>query len=386
MKKIIIILSVVLFSALAISSVSAQIINSDMEQLEAEIIKISEKSVEGIDGSSITRMEFVIRILSGENEGEEVSTTSVNVDAATGNIFEVGDKVIVNLRQLSNGEAVYEIVDFKRETPILILFVIFVLLTIFIARKQGLFALLSLGISFIILFEYILPQLLEGKNAILITISAAAIIIPINFFLSHGVNKKTTIAILGTLITLVLIGLMTEIFVDMAKLSGFTSDEAIFLRQQTNGVVNIQGVLLASIILAYIGVLDDITISQSAIAFELNNTSKKLNFWQLYSKTMNIGRDHIASLVNTLILVYTGTALPLLLLFVNTQTSFGDVVNREFMAEEIVRTLLASIGLILAVPITTLIACLYLKKTGNLIVNEDDTQGKPKHIHTGHAH
>jgi len=181
-------------------------------------------------------------------------------------------------------------------------------------------------------------------------------IIPATFFLSHGFNKKTWIAIGGTLIALIITGVLADIFVEGAKLTGFASEEAGFLQAHKLGLINIKGLLLAGIIIGVLGVLDDITVSQSAIVQQLKEANSKLKAGELYKKAMSVGKDHIASMVNTLILVYTGAALPLLLLFIDNPHPFSDIINYEIIADEVVRTLVGSIGLMLAVPITTFIA------------------------------
>ena len=155
---------------------------------------------------------------------------------------------------------------------------------------------------------------------------------------------------------------MANIFVEAAKLTGFASEEAGFLQVAKQGAMNMKGLLLAGIIIGVLGVLDDITISQSAIVFQLKEANEKLKFNELYKRAMNVGQDHISSMVNTLVLVYTGAALPLLLLFIDNPHPFSEIVNYEIIADEIVRTLVGSIGLILAVPITTVIASLVAEK------------------------
>jgi uncharacterized membrane protein len=276
--------------------------------------------------------------------------------------YKVGDKVILALRKNVDGQEIYTVTDFQRTIPLAALIVIFIILVVAVGKKKGIYSLIGLCFSFFVIFTFILPQLYTGKDSLFITVIAAIIVIPVTFYLSHGFNRKTSMAIIGTLITLLISGILAEVFVELTKLSGFSSDEAFFL-QQRNELINLRDILLSSLIISFLGILDDITISQSAIAFELHNTSERqLSFNELYSKTMNIGKDHIASLVNTLILVYTGAALPLLLLVTSNTTSISEFLNTEILAEEVVRTLVASIGLISAVPITTLITCYYIIK------------------------
>jgi uncharacterized membrane protein len=233
---------------------------------------------------------------------------------------------------------------------------------VLIGKKQGLASIGGMLFSFFVIFTFVLPQISSGNNPITVAIIASFFMIPVTFYLSHGLNKKTTIAMIATLMTLIITGLLASFFIEASNLTGFASDEAAFVEAAMPGFINMQGLLLAGIIIGVLGILDDITISQAAIVYQLHETAPHLSVRTLYTKAMNIGRDHIAAVVNTLILVYTGAALPLLILFVHNPRPFSEVINYEMIAEEIVRTLVASIGLIMAVPITTILAAYIAKK------------------------
>jgi uncharacterized membrane protein len=181
-------------------------------------------------------------------------------------------------------------------------------------------------------------------------------IIPATFYPSHGFNRKTHIAVFSTLIALVATGFLAKFFINFAKLSGLSSEEAGFLQVLNPEVSSMQGLLLAGIIIGVLGVLDDVTVSQASIVGQLKSANPELNTRQLYVRAMKVGHDHISSMVNTLVLVYAGASLPLLLLFTDAAKPFIELVNYEIIADEVVRTLVGSIGLILAVPITTLLA------------------------------
>jgi uncharacterized membrane protein len=248
-----------------------------------------------------------------------------------------------------------------RRDGLIYLFALFVFLAILVGGIWGATSLLGMVFSFFIIFKFILPQILLGKDAILIAIVGSAMIIPVTFSLSHGFKTKTFIAGVGTVFALIITGIVATIAVNLARLSGFGSEEAGFLQSQFGNLLNIKGLLLAGMIISSLGVLDDITISQASVVAELKDANKKYKFADLFKRSMNVGRDHIASLINTLVLVYAGASLPLLLLFVNNPLPFESIVNHEMIAEEIVRTLVGSIGLILAVPITSLLASYYYK-------------------------
>ena len=260
------------------------------------------------------------------------------------------------MQKILQGGETYLITDYVRRTPLLVLFLIFVVVTVIIGKWKGISSILGMGISFLVILKFILPSIYSGSDPVTIAILGSLAIIPVTFFLSHGFNRKTLVAIVGTLISLVATGILATLFVEATKLTGFASEEAGFLNVFKEGTINIKGLLLAGIIIGVLGVLDDITISQSAIVQELKIANPQLNSKELYKKAMSVGKDHIASMVNTLILVYTGAALPLLLLFVDNPRPFSELINYEIIADEIVRTLVGSIGLVLAVPITTFIA------------------------------
>jgi uncharacterized membrane protein len=272
--------------------------------------------------------------------------------------YSVDDQVVVTTALDSTGHPYYTITDFVRRSSLLTLLVIFVVLTVVIGKWRGFTSLLGLAVSFGVIFFYLLPQLYAGADPVATALTSSLFIIPATFYLSHGVNKKTTSAIIGTLISLIITGALANYFVDAAHLTGFASEEASFLQVARGEEINIKGLLLAGIIIGVLGVLDDITVSQSSVVFELKNSSPRLMSKTLYQRAMNVGQDHISSMVNTLVLVYTGAALPLLLLFVDSALPFSHLVNYEIIADEIVRTLVGSIGLICAVPITTLIAAI----------------------------
>jgi uncharacterized membrane protein len=241
------------------------------------------------------------------------------------------------------------------------LFGIFVVLAIIIGGKRGASSLIGMGVTFAILFMFVLPQVLGGANPVFVTILASLFIVPITFFLSHGINKKTLCAIAGTFLALIITGFVANYFVGGTHLSGYASEETNYLDVLKHGSINMQGLLLSGIIIGLLGVLQDITISQASVVYQLKQTDVKLKFLELYSRAMDVGRDHIASMSNTLILVYAGVSLPLLLLFVNNPLPFSTVINYEIISEEVVRTLVASIGLILAVPLTTALTALLVE-------------------------
>jgi uncharacterized membrane protein len=271
-----------------------------------------------------------------------------------------GDAVLISYERTANGENVH-LVDYVRRNSLLALFVVFVLFIFATARWKGLTSLIGMGFSFVIISGLIIPNILLGNDAIIVSLLGALFIAPISFYLAHGIQKKTTVALVGTFISLILTGILAYVFVELTRITGFAAEEVSFLTISETDV-NVKSLLLAGIIIGALGVLDDITISQTAIVEQLSIANPRYGWKELYKHAMEVGRDHIASLVNTLILIYTGASLPLLLLFHNTNMSYLSVINQELIATEIIRTLVSSIGIVAAVPITTLIAAVVVRR------------------------
>lgn len=313
-------------------------------------------------------------------DGTIITSEVEKIDSDTAFGYQVGDAVVITKIADNTGENQFYIDDFVRRPAILWLFTLFIVLVLSVARWKGVSALIGLASSFFIIFSFVLPNIEAGHDPIVIAITGSLFIILISFYLTHGFSSKTTVAVMGTFISLVVTGLLAYLFSQLTRLTGFASEEVAFLQAIKGSSFNAQGLMMAGIIIGTLGVLDDITISQSSIVKELIRANPKLGIWQLFSRAMNVGKDHIASLVNTLVLVYTGTALPLLLLFMDNQFPLAQIVNFEIVAEEIVRTLVGSIGLVLAVPITTLIAVYWKQLRWEALHEEKD------HSHAGHHH
>lgn len=270
--------------------------------------------------------------------------------------YSVGDLVLI--QEDAQFPEMYNVSDIVRTPTLIRLLIIFVMAILVVTGATGLRSLVGLVFSFWVIFKMVLPEITAGGDPLTVALSASLLILFISYFLTHGIRAKSVIAIIGTLGALVVTGVLSVIYGSLAKLSGFGTEEAMFLigNLPTSSFYNLY---LAGIIIGSLGVLDDITISQAGIVEELATANKKLGFRELYARAMRIGHDHIASVVNTLVLVYAGSALPLLLLFISSQASPIELLNYEAVAEEIVKTLVASIGLVAAVPLTTLIAGLW---------------------------
>jgi uncharacterized membrane protein len=229
-------------------------------------------------------------------------------------------------------------------------------LVIVVNRFKGIRSLLSLFFSFIVIFFVALPILLQGYDPSLVIMLLALFIIPPTFYLTHGIKQKTHVAVAATVVSLIISSLLAITLINTMNLSGLATEEASFLSFERQDVINIRGLLLAGIILGLLGTLDDITVTQAGMTFTLKRNKPSLKFGKLFSEAMEIGQDHINSMVNTLVLVYTGASLPLLLLFINNPHPLSYVLSQEVVVEEVVRILVSSVGLIIAAPLTTFLA------------------------------
>lgn len=326
------------------------------ETLEGRVVRSLEEDVIVESGQQYLYQRLEVLITKGSLKGREVEIEVGNLPLVSQIKYQPNDQVLISYSLDFEGNEVFYITDFIRRLPLTILFLLFIILALVIGRWRGASAIFGLFISFLIIFLLILPQIHAGRDPVLVAVLGAFLIIPATFYLSHGFNRKTTIAVLGTLVALLITSFLARFFVRATRLTGYASEEAGFLQVARPGIINIQGLVLGGIIIGLLGILDDITISQAAIVEELKKSNPKIKTKELFLRAMNVGQDHIASMINTLVLVYASAALPLLLLFINSPRPFSEVINYEIIAEEIVRMLLGSLGLIMAVPITTFLA------------------------------
>lgn len=323
---------------------------------QATVTKIVEQKNIEVFGASQIYQKIELLITSSEKKGESVIIENGNQPLANIITYKVGDRVYLTHTTNPVGASEFQITDFIRHDALLLLFIIFTILTVVVARLKGFSSMISMVVTFIILFTFVLPQISHGKNPVIIAIVSSVLIIPISFYMSHGINRKTSAAILGSLISLIFTSILAYIFIRLTHLTGFSTEEAGMLSIDRRGLLDMKGLLLSGIVVGTLGVLDDITVSQAAIADELSKVGHFKKVSELYTRSMIIGTDHITSMVNTLVLAYAGASLPLLLMFVDNPQPIMNILNNEMIAEEIVRTLIGSIGLIIAVPITTYIA------------------------------
>jgi uncharacterized membrane protein len=270
--------------------------------------------------------------------------------------FAVGDQVVLAWTGSDPDDAgSYQVVDFQRGAPLAWLAGLFAVAVLVLGRWRGLAALAALGLSFVVLLFFVVPAILAGRDPLAVAIVGACLIMFAVLYLTHGPSARTSTAVLGTLVSLALIGALGAGFSAAARLTGLDDQSSNLIATLGTGV-DARGLLLAGVVIGALGVLDDVTVTQTSAVWELRHANPGLSPRGLFTSAMRIGRDHVASAVNTLVLAYAGAALPLLLLFSLSGRGFGDVVNSQDVATEIVRTLVGSIGLIASVPITTALA------------------------------
>ena len=308
----------------------------------------------GVGATDATTNELTIRITSGPTKGAVVKQV-VGVDAATPR-YAAGDGVVLTYSptpiQGGTPDDQYELRDFQRGPPLGSLAIAFALVVVVIGRWRGLGAIAALGVSFLLLVKFMLPAIIAGENAVEVAAVAAAVILFAGLYATHGLSVRTSVAVLGTGISLALIGGLGAVAAGLAHITGLGTEEAATVAGQY-AHVDIRGLLLAGVIIGALGVLNDVTVTQVSAVWELKQADPSLGVAGLFRAGMRIGRDHIGSTVNTLVLAYAGASLPLFVLMSNSGQSWSASGSAEVVAEEIVRTLVGSIGLAAAVPVTT---------------------------------
>ncbi|MFV0633321.1 YibE/F family protein [Demequina sp.] len=278
--------------------------------------------------------------------------------------YEVGDQV--RALQIETGELIFG--DFERDGPMLLLLVAYVLLVVIIARWRGIGALLGLIAAFGIVIFFTVPALYGGGHPLIIGLVTGSGALALLLYLAHGFNARTTTAYLGTLAGLAITAALAWWAVEASNLTGMWSEEGSHL-ELSGRSVDLQGLVLCGIVIAGLGVLNDVTVTQSSAVWELRAARPEISRWNLFARGMRIGRDHIASTVYTIVFAYVGASLPAIMLISLYDSSLGVVLTGAEIAEEVVRTLVSSIGLVLAVPLTTGIGALVV---GQHAIVEDD--------------
>ena len=271
-------------------------------------------------------------------------------------LIEAGDRLMVTISSMPDGSTTAYFTDFYRRNSLLSLLGIFILGSVVISGWKGVKSLVGIMLSLAVIILIILPGIQEGRDPLSVSILGSFLFVGFSLYLVYGWNAKTHAAVLGSFIALSFTGVLALIFVNNTRLTGYGDENMFYISQLTQNTLNVRSLLLAGVLIGTLGVLDDLVISQASAVFELFRSNPKHTFKSLFKSAMNIGQDHIAATVNTLVLAYAGASLPMLLLFSFRNVDFGLATNLEFIAEEIVRTIVGSLGLFAAVPVTTALA------------------------------
>ena len=369
---------VMVFLSAVPSLVLAQEVHEEFQEtIKAEVIEVVREYDRIIMGtqSSTTVQELRIILKEGVKAGEVVPLDN---DLT---VLDVGDKIFVNRLVAIDGTEYYLFKDVERRMPLLVLMVVFIVLVIWMAGWQGVRAVLSLSLSVGAILFLLIPALLAGYSPAWTSLGIAGLILSVTLFFTHGFKPRVVVTFLGTFGAVFVTCFLAWLWVEWMRFTGFSDDASVYLNFATGGTLDLTGLLLGGIIIGLLGVLDDVSITQASVVQELKSANPKLGFTALYNKALRVGKDHVGSLVNTLALAYVGASLPMILLYAYSESSIGVLLNQEIIAAEILRIVVGSIGLILAVPLTTALAAWYFK---DKVVDAHDLDDHG-HSH-GHSH
>jgi uncharacterized membrane protein len=339
--------------------------------LRAKVVEvISETSVIDEITGSYTVQELRVELRQGDRTGELVTVTNDYEPFTKGDRFFIGTTVDTEGRQY------FSVVDRNRGGVLGVFVALFVGVIVWFGKKQGLRSLISLAGSLFMLAYVLIPSLLRGVNPMLASTVIATLILAIAIFFTHGFKRESVVALIGTVSAVIVTGILSSLAVQMGHFTGLGTEDAWYLKQTVD--LDFRGLLLGGIMIGVLGVLDDIAVTQVSVVRELYSSAAHLSKAQIYKKALRVGQEHVGALVNTLALAYTGASLPLLLLFAAPSVySLSVTLSQELFAVEIIRTIVGSIGLVLTVPITTLLAVHML----------EHYRGKEYHgDHHGHSH
>jgi uncharacterized membrane protein len=326
---------------------------------QAEVLEITEEGTVTLGEHNQNYQILRVEILEGPYKGwirvVEYGRRQIRPE---GLHLRMGDKLLVQMDEMPDGSVSAYFVDYVRTRSLLWLLIAFVIFSVIVGRAQGGRGLIGLLLSLLVIIGFIIPNILQGKDPILVSVVGGFLLLSVTMYLIYGWAVKTHAAVLGLFCTLVFTGLMIGFFVNLTRLTGYGSEDALFILQLSDITINLRGLVLAGMLIGALGAVDDLVITQASVVFELNDTDPELGARELYQRAIRVGQDHVTAMINTLFMAYAGAALPTLVLFTLSGQGFLHLINLEFIAEEVVRTLAGSLGLISAAPISTAIASL----------------------------
>lgn len=343
-----------LLFALPLATSAQELISDTVITMKARVVDVQAQEVREVPGTDITALHqtVVAEILEEPEKGTRVTIENDYLE------LEVGDKFFLNhTTSAYDGTDYYSVLERDRSGALAALLALFIGVVILFGGKQGIRGLLALIGSFVFIGVFLLPGILQGYSPVLVSICVAAVIVTLGSYVTHGFTKTTSSAVVGMIFTIILTGALAYAAIYFTHLEGWSGEEVTYLNLNARGAIDLTGLLLGGILIGLLGVLYDAAIGQAVSVEEIARAGEKLSRREIYRRVLRIGREHVGALVNTLAIAYAGAALPLLLLFYQTgDLNFGLTINREMFATEIVRILVGSIGLVLAVPITTAVS------------------------------
>jgi uncharacterized membrane protein len=389
MKKLLLlsILGFIVLQPLHVLAQEGELVPDKVTTVKAEVLEIIKQEVKDVPGTDIqhSNQTIKVRILDGEEKGKEVTVDNDYLNLNKGEVF-----YLRHTTGSLDGTDYYSVDEPYRLPHVFFLVAIFLVAVFLFGGIQGVRGIMSLAGSFLLIMYVLLPGILHGYSPLLVTIGVSSLIIIVGSYITHGFNKTTSSAVLGMVVTVTFTGLLAFWSVYFTRLSGFGSEEVVYLNLNARGSIDVIGLLLGGIMIGLLGVLYDVAIGQAISVEELLRIAPHVPKKTIYARAIRIGREHIGALVNTLAIAYVGASLPLLLLFSQSSTeSIWVTMNREIFSTEIVRTMIGSIGLVLAVPITTMVAVWLLTRKGKSSAHADKAViEKEVHAleHVGHKH
>lgn len=335
----------------------------------ADFMKATITGSEGIKKNPYSDYQSTIELLDATILNGPDAGKSVQIQYDSQNINDlklyIGDQVILQKTTTASGKSTYTVESKYRLSSITFIAIAFFVMVLLIVGWRGIGSFIGLGISLAVIFSYIVPQILTGADPMTVCLIGSVIILLLTTYTAHGISKQSTIALVSTLLTLLLTFGLSILIVQLSYITGYVDENSIAIHFGTGHLIDVKGLFLGGIIIGSLGALNDITTTQAATIFELAKTDMTLNKTQLFKKGIVLGREHVLSMINTLVLAYAGASLTVFIfLFYNSSYyPLWVILNSETLSEEIIRTIAGTSGLVLVVPIVTFIASYFATKT-----------------------
>lgn len=347
---------------IAVATVLPIVASAKSEEIfEARVLEIiAEESKTREDGSTFIQQNIKAVGLEGDYKDKEFIFYGISdIEVTSAKIYKIGDRVQTYQSTDSEGNENFYIIDFVRRPVLYGFFILFTFIVLAVARWKGLKSLLGLAASFLIIIKFIVPRILAGGSPLWIGVVGSFAILALIIYLNEGVKKRSHVAILSIFLALLATAVLSMLFTALARITGMAQEETMYLMSFAGRTLNFQGLLLAGVLIGTLGVLDDVVISQIETVNQIKEANPRMPRREAFNRSLTVGNAHVGAVVNTLFLAYAGASLPLLLLFgldIPPFLSFRQIINNELIATEILRMLVGSIGLILAMPLSTFLA------------------------------